>query len=299
MKNQHFFWVSYSDLMTTLFFIMLVLFAVCYSDVKKTENDKKVYEEAVEIKKQNEKIKEELDNKQKELDEINKNIQSLQEELNKRQTVLDEKDNDIQNLQSELDKKQKDLQTEQERVKTEQENVRIEKSKLKRITDLTNSVKDLPANLFNYNDKYKKHILNIEVRFDPGSDKLADLSDFKNSLLQSGRAIKKLIDSKYKEYGTPFLIVIEGQASKGGWAERVSPIESIKKNEDLSYSRARSVVNFWEQNGINLRTDDYNEKCELIIAGSGEKGVMRETDDIRNQRFLIHILPKPGKLLEE
>ena len=80
---------------------------------------------------------------------------------------------------------------------------------------------------------------------------------------------------------------IEGQASKDGYAY----------NYELSYQRALSLKKFWEDNGLN-----FNDKnCEVLICGSGDgrlsgTGLMRESKEVLNQRFLIHILPKPGKI---
>lgn len=48
---------------------------------------------------------------------------------------------------------------------------------------------------------------------------------------------------------------------------------------------------------------NFNDKnCEVLICGSGDgrlsgTGLMRESKEVLNQRFLIHILPKPGKLV--
>jgi hypothetical protein len=39
------------------------------------------------------------------------------------------------------------------------------------------------------------------------------------------------------------------------------------------------------------------DKCELVIAGSGEKGVPRsQVQESYNQRFLIHIVPVIGDI---
>ena len=39
------------------------------------------------------------------------------------------------------------------------------------------------------------------------------------------------------------------------------------------------------------------DKCELVISGSGEKGVPRSKDsEENNQRFLIHIVPVIGNI---
>lgn len=297
MKNQHFFWISYSDLMTTLFFIMLVLFAVCYSVVKKTELDIKEYENLSELRNKVEEAQNKLEEEQEKNKKDKEELKAAQEQNEKDKEELAKKEQELEGKNKEIADKDTELKQKEKALEAAANEVKIAQDKYKRITDLTNSVKDLSDKLFKYNDKYKKHILNIDVKFKSGSEDLDALSDFRQSLLNSGREIKKLIDSKYKEFGTPFLVVIEGQASKGGWPEE---LDSIKMNDILSYKRARSLVSFWEQNGINLRAGNYNEKCELIIAGSGENGVMRETDDdSKNQRFLIHILPKPGKLFEK
>ena len=83
------------------------------------------------------------------------------------------------------------------------------------------------------------------------------------------------------------MLIIEGQASRD---------KSIY-NYELSYQRALSLKKFWEANGVS-----FNDKnCEVLICGSGDgrlsgTGLMREKTEVLNQRFLIHILPKPGKI---
>jgi hypothetical protein len=62
----------------------------------------------------------------------------------------------------------------------------------------------------------------------------------------------------------------------------------------LSYARALSLVNLWKDNDINF---DGNT-CEVIISGSGTESPFRLQPDVAgnkaNQRFVIHIIPKPG-----
>jgi hypothetical protein len=66
-------------------------------------------------------------------------------------------------------------------------------------------------------------------------------------------------------------------------------------NDDLSYHRAQSLIKFWEQNNLGL---DKLKNCEIIVAGSGEKGIPRTQPDTdnANQRFLITIVPKIGQM---
>lgn len=84
--------------------------------------------------------------------------------------------------------------------------------------------------------------------------------------------------------------MIEGQASKDG-------IDKMDYNYDLSYRRARNLKKFWDNNNIHFDRGN----CEVLISGSGDgrlsgTGLMRELEEKANQRFLIHILPKPGKI---
>ena len=63
--------------------------------------------------------------------------------------------------------------------------------------------------------------------------------------------------------------------------------------------RAYGLKQFWENNGIKFTATN----CEVLICGSGDgrqsgTGLMREKTEKLNQRFLIHILPKPGQTNE-
>jgi outer membrane protein OmpA-like peptidoglycan-associated protein len=69
VKNNNFFWVSYSDLMTSLFFVMMVLFVITVAFLHK---QKEVTEEVLEEIKSVQKALSELDSTYYEFDEINK-----------------------------------------------------------------------------------------------------------------------------------------------------------------------------------------------------------------------------------
>ena len=71
-----------------------------------------------------------------------------------------------------------------------------------------------------------------------------------------------------------------------------------KVSSNLGFvEREKATRRFWEENGIVFN----DENSEVLICGSGDgklsgTGLMRETEEVLNQRFLIHILPKPGKI---
>ena len=116
----------------------------------------------------------------------------------------------------------------------------------------------------------------------------ADITDIeletRQQLLNAGKAINQFIKEACQKYNAQYLLIIEGQASK----------DNFIRNNELSYERALALVNYWKNNGVYFNS----EQCEVIVSGSGQDGTLRMQPDVpgnvKNQRFLIHILPKPG-----
>ena len=160
---------------------------------------------------------------------------------------------------------------------------------LDRIKEIEKTVNNIDTAYFKYDAENKKHILNMQFLFPKGIYDIAKiLPDKRIDLLKAGNVIKQLILKYPEEENIKYLIVVEGQASKDNWVG----------NDDLSYHRAQSLIKFWEQNNIGL---DKLKNCEIIVAGSGEKGIPRTQPDIgdANQRFLITIVPKIGQMKEK
>lgn len=230
------FWPSYVDIMTTLFAIMLVLFAVSYSRFK---------------------------DKQRDLEEF--------------------------------------------------------KDKYEEIMSIYKAVDNIDPQYFEFNKNYLKHIFKIQVNYQTGAftlDKLKqddinskdyynpeEANNIRQRIIDAGEEIKRTIrnlqtsDSLHTDI--KYLVVIEGQASADGYGYRAGEYNPFYNNDVLSYQRALNLHRFWkEQADIDFTQMD---KCELVIAGSGEQGVPRaprinDIDDSRNQRFLIHIVPVIGDI---
>lgn len=157
-----------------------------------------------------------------------------------------------------------------------------------KIKAIDKSVKNIDSTWFEYNEIYKKHVLKIDVSFPKGKSQITYIPDsIRNNLYEAGLAIEKFLKKAQIEFGDTvnYLLVIEGQASNDGYS----------RNYELSYDRALSLYKYLQENrSVDLK----NDNCEVLICGSGTKGTMRaEPDDANNesnQRFLIHILPKPG-----
>ena len=162
-------------------------------------------------------------------------------------------------------------------------------AELEKIKQINASIEKIDSTYFEYDANYKRHTLkNIQVSFKSKSSNINDLSDIdKKNLLKAGRAIVKFMnDAKRDIPDAEYLLIIEGQTSK----------DNYSKNYELSYERALSLVRYWERNKISFS----HLPCEVIISGSGFKSPFRKYPDIasnkRNQRFVIHIVPKPGMI---
>ena len=115
----------------------------------------------------------------------------------------------------------------------------------------------------------------------------------RDEIFKAGVVIKQTIENLQNKENLKqdikYLVVIEGQASKDGYNQN-----DYMNNNVLSYQRAWKLTEFWKSRGIDFTKMD---KCELLISGSGEKGVPRESgNEIYNQRFLIHIVPVIGNI---
>lgn len=166
-------------------------------------------------------------------------------------------------------------------LKERESTFKVDAEKYRKIIQIDSSVQKISPEFFRYEKLYNKHIINIEVNFAKGESDIYKLnSDTKDKLLLAGKEIYKLIDTSDVKY----LVVLEGQASKPSWAG----------NDRLSYDRALGLRQFWGKNGVNLQS---LPNCEVIVGGSGEGGIPRDTIiESKNQRFLVYIIPKYGKL---
>ncbi len=155
---------------------------------------------------------------------------------------------------------------------------------LNKIKEIENATNNIDSAYFEYREKYKKHILKIEAQF--------ETNEFAENQIINKQSISKLINAGYsirdsinsitsKFPAIQYLLIIEGQASKDKAAD--------KHNYELSYKRAYTLKKIWDNASIN-----FGSNCEILISGSGTGGTMRESIEGNNQRFLIHIVPKPG-----
>lgn len=177
------------------------------------------------------------------------------------------------------------LNRERKAVQDELRKTEAEKQQLEQIN---NAIQGLDSTYFDYVVEYKKHKLKIPVNFVVNDYHVSNLkTETREALLDAGRKLQMFVKQTISENpNIQYLLIIEGQASKIGGSEH---------NYLLSYERAYNLKTFWEDNGIKFTASN----CEVIISGSGDgvqsgTALMRESVERQNQRFLIHIIPKPG-----
>ena len=173
----------------------------------------------------------------------------------------------------------------QKQVKEMERMKEATEAEMKKIKEIQNAISNIDPTYFAYNAEHKKHILKIDVGFQTNSADIIDINkNTRLQLLNAGKAINRFIEEACKKYNAQYLLIIEGQASK----------DNFIRNNELSYERALALVNYWKSNGVYFNP----EQCEVIVSGSGQDGTLRIQPDVagnvKNQRFLIHILPKPG-----
>lgn len=154
-------------------------------------------------------------------------------------------------------------------------------AQIDKIKEIEEAVNKIDTIYFDYNEVYKKHILKTRVNFPRGKSNINTLDSYtKDELIKAGRSIQNTLEGISREYPEiQYLLVIEGQASQ----------DSYTRNYELSYERALALQKLWSSESI-----DFGSNCEVLISGSGTGGSMRESKEYLNQRFLIHIIPKPG-----
>ena len=173
-------------------------------------------------------------------------------------------------------------------IQTEMEKEHLE-ALIAKGEQIEKSIEKIDNRYFDYNEVYKRHTLkNVRASFNTGSANINDISETDRATLEeAGKAIQEMLrTAKDSIPEARYLIIIEGQTSKDGYV----------RNYELSYERALSLVKYWSSK--NFIFDDL--PCEVIISGSGQASEFRELPDIPgnkdNQRFVIHIIPKPGML---
>lgn len=175
-----------------------------------------------------------------------------------------------------------------------QNEITTTKEKLKKIQDIENSIKNINKEYFEYDSLYQRHTLkDVTISFNQNSFDINDIPRAEQRrLIEVGKSIENFVDSAViKIPEAKYLMIIEGQSSKDDYHTN-----AYFNNDVLSFQRALSLLRFWTKENVNINP----EYCEAIVSGSGQNSAFRVQPDNKNnranQRFVIHIIPKPGNI---
>jgi len=254
MKKTGFFWVGYSDLMTSLFFIMLVLFVVTIASLQKDMNEK-------------EKLIKQLKDSQEENEKL---IAQLKFSQTDNVRIIEENKKLINDL-----KKTKNAAI-------------IENERLNKLLRLEKQFAPLSESSdFIYLKECKKFIAKdltaVEI-FEPNKTKIKPR--YKRTTIDVGIKIETFLKNlNNNNPNMSYLLVIEGNM-----ANNPTQLQSKDNNWGYrqSYERALAVYSLWTKNHIDFR----NYNVEVLICGSGFNGLCRDPVERNNKRFSIQIIPK-------
>ena len=201
--------------------------------------------------------------------------------------------------------KTKDLEAKNKELENMKNSYKIKADKFKIIEMVEKNLSPLKErkDLFKYDQKYKRFNLSFDVGFKKARYKIneQDLTDSDDiqKLERVGKSLEKLIRNLYlqkkknkKLKDVSYLIVVSGSASNDGATEAT--------NYPLSHLRAYHLYKFWQRRGIDLDKEKYHNLVDFHIAGNGTGGVGRfkgdEDEELKNQRFIINIIPKIGEI---
>ncbi|MEZ4827905.1 MAG: OmpA family protein [Bacteroidia bacterium] len=263
-ENGKLFWVSYADLMTALFIIVLALFILSYQMFKVKETDFQDAEAALILRSQ-------------ELESQNETLAHLRlrsDELDRQTLAYDQ-------LKQRLNTEEIHAASLIAELNDERSRLAVMENEYEKLREMQRAIENLDSRYFTYQPQYKRHVLRGQVQFDKGESRID--ARYHAMLVESGRALQRLIDRLSPDDNIKYMLIIEGMASR----------DAYTRNYELSYERALSLFRLWEKEG--LRFDP--ARVEVMISGSGEGGAGRDNhNEQKNQRFLIQIIPKIGEL---
>ena len=183
------------------------------------------------------------------------------------------------------------------------------------------------SSMFRYDPRFRRYTLARDVAFIGGK---WDLTHPKNALQHpvdsqylagTGIKLRSIVDSllvqKQRDASmrdVSYILAIIGSSSnlyKDPWHptyDNYAYTNYENWNYILSYQRAKSLYDYWKYNKIvDFNEPKYHDVVELVLSGNGlggvgrynEKGDVYFLEEYKNQRFLIQIIPKVGRVFKK
>lgn len=179
--SSRLFWVSYADLMTALFIIVLALFVLSYKMFKMRADA----------------------------------LISTQDELKVRSLELDKQSLALEELQRRLSEEEMYASSLIQELNTERARLIVMEEEYKKLQEIQKAIESLDPRYFVYQPAYKRHVLRAQVTFPKGSSDIP--GQFDNTLVQAGKALEGLVQILEPNDNVKYLLVIEGMASRDSY----------------------------------------------------------------------------------
>lgn len=185
-QSKSFFWLSYADLMTSLFIITLSLFILSY----------KLFKDREDI------------------------IIAKEQQLKLQEDTLNAQEQALIQVKGRLSDQQLTAASLVEELNLERARLVVMEEEYRKLREIQKAIEALDPEYFEYQPEYKRHILRKKVQFDAGKSfiKKTDRPD----LVQAGRELMRLIRSLDQDSvgaNVKYMLVIEGQASKDDYSK--------------------------------------------------------------------------------
>lgn len=215
-ESKSFFWLSYADLMTSLFVITLALFILSY----------KLFKDRADI------------------------IIAKDKELELKEDRLNAQEQALIQVKSRLSDQELTASALLEELTLEQARLVVMEEEYRKLREIQKAIEALDQRYFVYQSEYKRHILRKQVQFDAGKSviKQADRTD----LVQAGRELMRLIRTLNADSigaNVKYLLVVEGQASKDSYAynyelsyERALALVRLWEKSDVNFDPNRVEI---------------------------------------------------------
>lgn len=280
---QHNVWRSYSDMMSGLLLLFVLIMAVCLMQAQKNYNDK-LAEQATRVQTQEEldKTQQKLNEQESELSQQSMTLTDLQNalesqaltlnqresELSAAQATLAQQESELEARDAALAQSQQDLTAAQQQVAASQEKLdeqtQLMAAQQAKIDQIVGVKADLIAAL---NREFQSNQINVDIDSQTGAMTLESsvLFDYnKSELKDEGTAVlesvlptycKVLLSSEYSDYVSE--IIIDGYTDSTG---------NYISNLQLSQDRAFAVAEYLLNNDSFLSEDQQKALSEKLTA---------------------------------
>lgn len=244
--SSRLFWVSYADLMTALFIIMLALFVLSYKMFK-------VRADA---------------------------LISTQDELKVRSLELDKQSLALEELKRRLSAEEMYASSLIQELNNERARLIVMEEEYKKLQEIQKAIESLDPRYFVYQPAYKRHVLRAQVTFPKGKSDIPN--QFENTLLQAGRALEGLVQKLEPNDNVKYLLVVEGMASRDTYSrnyelsyERALSLYRFWEGQGIDFdpNRVEIIISGSGEGGVgrDLINEDNNQRFLIqIIPKIGE-----------------------------